>query len=300
MRKSIRILLLCLCLTGALLALAQQPAPAPAVRLPDNTKISRLVVESFWQVNCFIIAAPNGKAVIIDPGDDLDWLGNGRYHPNGKDAKRIHEFLLKNKLKLQCIVLTHGHLDHIGACKYLKDKTGAKVLMHANDVRPAGDPLAGCPKDNNLFDAGFTKVDRTLADNEILTVGDMSFKVLFTPGHGVGSICLYTTQKGKPLLFSGDTLLHYYKGYDGAYYDTGRTNFRDGTGNQELLYRMVREKLFTLPDETLVYPGHYDFTTIGEEKKYSPANKPPFVPDGDNGAAQNPPPAPAADGTENQ
>lgn len=144
-------------------------------------------------------------------------------------------------------------------------------MMHPADVRKVGDPLAGQPKDANLILDGLVKVDKTIDEGDIVTLDGMSLKVLYTPGHGRGSICFLTSLNNRPLLFSGDTLLHFYLGADGKYYDTGRTNFKDGTGDEVLLYRMIREKLFTLPDDTLVFPGHYDYTTIELEKQYSPA-----------------------------
>ena len=260
------LLYLLLVLPGLVLA-----APKISTSLPPKTKLFRIVVEDFWQTNCYIIVSPSGKAIIIDPGDTLETVGRELYRTTGKDARRIYDFLVQNKYELKYILLTHGHLDHLGAVKFLKEKTGAQIMMHAADVRQAGDPLAGQPKDANLIEGGLVKVDRTLADGEVITFDGMSLKVIYTPGHGRGSVCFLTTFNGKPILFSGDTLLHYYKGYTGEYYDTGRTNFKDGTGDQDQLYRMIREKLFILPDETLVYPGHYDYTTIGLEKQYSPA-----------------------------
>ena len=118
------------------------------------------------------------------------------------------------------------------------------------------------------------KVDRTIVDGEMISCEGMTLKAIYTPGHGRGSTCYFTTWEGKPVLFSGDTLLHYYKVAEGIYYDTGRTNFKDGTGNQEELYKNIREKLFILPEATIVFPGHYDYTTIGLEKLYSPAVDP--------------------------
>jgi len=271
MTKLIRSLQLLLILAGGTAVIAAPAAkPKFTPSLPPKTKIFHMVVEDFWETNCYFLVGPTGKTIIIDPGDDLEATGVDLYRATGKDTARIYKFLTENKLDLQDMILTHGHLDHIGSTKFLKEKTGAQILMHAADVRKPGDPLAGQPKDANLIEGGLVKVDRTI-DEGNLTLGDMSFKVLYTPGHGRGSICLFTTWNGKPVLFSGDTLLHYYKAFDGTYYDTGRTNFRDGTGNQEELYRMIREKLFVLPDETLVFPGHYDNTTIGLEKQYSPA-----------------------------
>ena len=275
-------------LAGGVIAAAAQPVTPT---LPDTVRITRLVVEHFWETNCYIIASKSGSAIVVDPGDDLEFVGTdtdpNRYRPDGKDAERIYNTLVAQKLTLKYMLLSHGHLDHIGAIGYLKKKTGAIIAMHEGDIKPAGDPFAGCPKDTRMFVGGLPKVDRALKENDLITVDDMTLKVIHTPGHSPGSMCLLTSYHGKPLLFSGDTLLHYYKGLDGNYYDTGRTNFHDGSGNQDLLYRMIREKLFTLPDDTVVYPGHYDYTTIGDEKKYSPARIVPVPPDAAGAKSEN-------------
>lgn len=273
------------CLTVAtlgLVGLTQNPVPPPVVpTLPDKTRMLTLVVEHFWQTNCYILVGPHNKAIVIDPGDDLEMIdrdATGKkdlYQPNGKDAKRIYEAITKNKLKLEYIILSHGHLDHIGAVGYLKERTGAKILMHGADIRPEGDPFAGCPKDARMFKGGLPKVDQALKDGDIISLDGMTLQVMHTPGHSPGGICLLTHYQGKTVLFSGDTLLHYYLGIDGNYYDTGRTNFRDGSGDQELLYKNVREKLLTLPPDTIVYPGHYEPTIIADERKFSPAAKVP-------------------------
>lgn len=270
-------LLLWLILATGLAVVAAEANFTPS--LPAKTQIYRIVTTDYFEENCYLIVGPDRKTVIIDPGDELQIIELDKsFLPTEKVARRIYSFIIENHLDVRYTIITHGHLDHLGSLKYLKDRIpGMQIMMHPADIRKPGDPLAGQPKDANIIKGGLVKVDRPI-DEGPLVLDDMSFQVLYTPGHGVGSICLFTAWNGKPLLISGDTLLHYYKGWDGNYYDTGRTNFRDGTGNQELLYRMLREKLFVLPDETLVLPGHYDCTTIGLEKRYSPAVEKPERP----------------------
>lgn len=271
-----RSLLLLLILVSALAALAEPAQFTPA--LPEKTQIFRIITTDYFEENGYLIVGPTGKTVLIDPGDELASIGKDYFRPTGNVAARLYTFITEKKLDVQYAVITHGHLDHLGALKYLKQRIpGMQIMMHAADIRKPGDPLAGQPKDANIIEGGLVKVNRAI-DEGLLVLGDMSFQVLYTPGHGVGSICLFTSWNGKPLLISGDTLLHYYKGLSGEYYDTGRWNFKDGTGDKELLYRNVREKLFVLPDETLVLPGHYDNTTIGLEKQYSPALEHPERP----------------------
>lgn len=249
-------------------AQAATPAkPADPTILPSTTKIYRVVVNSFWETNCYILAGKTGQAIIIDPGDELTWLGGNRYRPTGTDAKRIYDTLLAHKLKLKYIVLSHGHIDHIGALKYLKERTGATILMHAGDMRdlhanvvppPAkGSKPDGYAKDTHMVEGGLPKIDRLLTDGELLSLDGMVLRVMHTPGHSPGGICLFTRQNGRPVLFSGDILL---------YHTVGRTNFRDGSGDEALRDRMIRERLYALPDNTLVFPGHYQSTTIGDEK----------------------------------
>jgi len=204
----------------------------------------------------------------------------------------IMKALAAKHLTLKYIVVSHGHLDHFGALTSLKKKTGAQVLMYGEDLRGldgaklkaiAGKPLIGYPKDSYRIIGVHTPVDRLLYEGDLITLDGMTLQVISTPGHCPSCICLRTRQAGKTILFSGDTLLHWYNmldGYGGKARDeqgnyitgdTGRTNFIDGSGDEDLLYRMIREKLLVLPDDTVVYPGHNEPTTIGEEKKYSPA-----------------------------
>lgn len=215
-----------------------------------------------------------------------------KFRPTGVGAEQLLQTLTKNKLTLKYIVISHGHLDHFGALTYLKEKTGAEVLMASDALRGVNGAkiakenlgnIAGYPKDSYRIDGLTTKVDRIIKEGDLISLDGMVLQVIQTPGHSPDGICLRTRQNGKTILFSGDTLLHwgykldtrgnYARDEQGNYLtdDTGRTNFTDGSGDQELLYKMIREKLFLLPDDTAVFPGHNEPTTIGVEKKYSPA-----------------------------
>ncbi|MHB9024558.1 MAG: MBL fold metallo-hydrolase [Armatimonadota bacterium] len=297
-----------LCVLGALaLAVCAAEVKTPPLTLPDKTVIRHLALRDpmFGDTMCYIIAGKTGQAIIIDPADKLeltenkilvdaesgettvlnpsemkdkyesaDWLtvtdpATGRkkhvfdqFRPTGAYGPQICKVLKDNKLTLKYIVLTHGHMDHIGSVKYVMEKTKAQILMHAGDVRE------GYPKDAYRLVGGMPKVARTLSEGEVLTLDGMALQVIHTPGHSPGSICLRTSLKGRPILFSGDTLL---------YHSVGRTNFRDGSGDEELLFKNIRTKLLTLPDNTLVYTAHTDFfyfkhfaTTIGDEKRLNP------------------------------
>ncbi|HIS40308.1 MAG TPA: MBL fold metallo-hydrolase [Candidatus Aphodovivens avistercoris] len=172
------------------------------------------------------------------------------------DADAIMEAL--GGVKLDAIVLTHRHSDHTGAAARLQKKTGAAVIASAVDApviageQPDPDGLPGsdpCP------------VDQRVSDGDVVKLGDMAWRVMLTPGHTSGGICLFldpqfgSNPAGKPLLISGDTL------FCGS---IGRTDFAGGSLSQ---MRASLKKLATLPDETLVLPGHNDLTTIAAERR---------------------------------
>jgi len=229
------------------------------VKLPANFKLYRIEVNTFWQTNCYILTGETNKAIIIDPGDELKFIpkedreiqDRDVYHSTGEHAARIDFIIKKYNITPQMIIYSHGHLDHLSSATMLKEKYKCETVMHKGDVRD------GYPKDNRLFDLPLPKVDRTVEDGEIIKLDGMELRVIHTPGHSPGGISLFTTFNGQPYLFSGDTLL---------YHTTGRTNFKDGSGSDKLLFESITKRLFALPDDTIVFPGHYEYTTIGEEK----------------------------------
>ncbi|MHB9134088.1 MAG: MBL fold metallo-hydrolase [Armatimonadota bacterium] len=202
---------------------------------------------------------------LVDPATGKKKLVFDCFHNTGSYGPKIVEYLTKHKITLKYIVLTHGHIDHIAGVKYLKEKTGAALVMHA------GDTLLGYPKDGYRIIGGLPKVDQMLKDGELLSLDGMVFQAIQVPGHSPGGLCLRTRlPNGTNIVYSGDTLI---------YHTLGRSNFRDDSGDGDLLLKSIREKLFTLPDNTIVYPAHpffgHNSTTIGEEK----ANNPFFQPE---------------------
>jgi len=191
------------------------------------------------QANCYILGCEQTKeAVVIDPGDE---------------PKHILSGLQKQAFQLKYIINTHGHFDHVGANKALKDVTGAPVLIHKGDAPM----LAHLSASAGMWGmrADDSPADQFLKDGDRISFGKIILEVISTPGHSPGGISLYTPKD----LFVGDTL------FAGS---IGRTDFPGG--DYDLLISGVRNRLFVLGDDVKVYPGHGPATTIGYEKKYNP------------------------------
>jgi hydroxyacylglutathione hydrolase len=192
------------------------------------------------QSNCYIVGCEKTReAAVIDPGGDAD---------------KILITLAKDKLRCLYIINTHGHFDHSADNKRLKEVTGAQLLIHPADApmilnQSMGGGMWGLHVDNS------PPPDRYLGEGDIITFGDISLKVLHTPGHSPGGISLVTDK----MVFVGDTL------FAGS---IGRTDFPGG--DYEGLLRQVRNKIFTLGDDVVVYPGHGPKTTVGRERKTNP------------------------------
>lgn len=190
--------------------------------------------------NCYILGCEKTlQAVVVDPGDE------GR-----KILKRLEEL----KLKCTTIILTHGHVDHIGALKEVQSATGASVMIHTGDA----DMLTSPSRNLSAFMGGSIKLkeaDRLLNDGDIIEVGTLKIKVMHTPGHTLGGICL----EAEGRLITGDTL------FAGS---IGRSDFPGGNHNQ--LIASIKSRLLDYPPQTQVYPGHGPASTIGSEIKHNP------------------------------
>ena len=180
------------------------------------------------------------EAVIIDPA---------------ADAACIEAMIARYKLKPVAVLLTHGHFDHIGGAAELKKASGAKVYALAEEKKVCRTPELNLSA--QMPPVVTIEADEWLTDGQTVETAGISFQVIATPGHTVGGCCYYCKEGG--FLFSGDTLFEE---------SVGRTDFP--TGSMSSLVRSVKEKLFVLPEDTKVYPGHGDITTIGREKQYNP------------------------------
>jgi len=212
--------------------------------MTENLLVHQLSVGPL-QVNCFVVACQRTReAMVIDPGED---------------GPRILQLAESNGYQVKKIVNTHGHFDHIGANQPVKEATGAVLMMHEADL-----PLLQNAR-NHAQAYGLTvspspDPDKFLNEGDVFSVGEQSFSIFHVPGHSPGSICLLSDGH----LFVGDVL------FAGS---VGRTDLPGG--DFDALIEGVREKLFRLPAETIVHPGHGPDTTIGREKQTNP-----FVGDG--------------------
>lgn len=190
--------------------------------------------------NCFVLGCKeSSEGAVIDPGDEPD---------------RILKVLADNQLTAKLIINTHGHFDHVGANRKLKEATGAPILIHALDT-PMLSQLASSAAAWGMLAENSPPPDRELEDGDQVSFGAITLKVLHTPGHTPGGISLHTDHE----VFVGDTL------FAGS---IGRTDFAGGSF--ETLKDSIQRKLFTLGEDFVVYPGHNNPTTIGNEKRTNP------------------------------
>lgn len=213
-------------------------------------KIGRMVL-GVCQTNCYFLYRDGSHDVIlVDPADK---------------GANIYGALQKNGFRVAAILLTHGHFDHIWGLTALKDAANAaaeadgleEVKVYAGEAERE---LLKSPQLNVSEQAGRScavSADVYVKDGQELTLAGMTCRVIATPGHTAGGCCYYFEEAG--FLVSGDTLFAE---------SVGRTDFP--TGSMGTLVRSIREKLFPLPEDTKVYPGHGESTTIGHEKKYNP------------------------------
>ncbi len=193
------------------------------------------------QCNCSIYGDEQTReAIVVDPGDNVD---------------TILAVLRRHGLKVTAIVVTHGHIDHVAGAEALRRATGAPVYMNAADQEQL-DQLEWQASWLGVPPPPRVRVDAELKDGDKLAVGPVELTVLHTPGHTRGSCCLWIPAEQK--LIAGDTLFRD---------SIGRTDLPGGDSRRILA--SIKEKLLGLPEETRVYPGHGEETTIGREKAFN-------------------------------
>lgn len=207
-------------------------------------KIGRMVLGALGTNTYFLYREGGGRAIVVDPADH---------------GGHIYQTLQKNGLQTAAVFLTHGHADHIWGTTDLQQaaqETGP-VKVYACEAEKEILADARTNLSRALGRPYTLEADEYLKDGEEIDIAGIGCRVIATPGHTIGGCCYYIEEAG--FLISGDTLF---------LESTGRTDF--ATGSMSTLVRSIKEKLFLLPEDTKVYPGHGDSTTIGHEKKYNP------------------------------
>jgi glyoxylase-like metal-dependent hydrolase (beta-lactamase superfamily II) len=196
-----------------------------------------MLIETFTvgmlSTNCYVINSRQTKeAIIIDPGLDFS-----------SEAQQILDYITQGALKVELIVNTHGHSDHISGDALFQEKYNVPICIHKYDAHSIEE-----------FNKGKFPANVLLEDGSLIKFGDESLKVMHTPGHTPGSICLL----GERLVFTGDTL------FAGG---IGRTDFPESSVSD---MKISLQKLARLPDNFLIYPGHGPASIMGEEKRVNP------------------------------
>jgi glyoxylase-like metal-dependent hydrolase (beta-lactamase superfamily II) len=201
-------------------------------------KVKRLQA-GVYAANCYIVHDDEGNGIVVDPAGDIE---------------DIMDYLDEKDVKVAAIVLTHGHGDHIGGVMELREKLNVPVMVHKDDEDMVGDGALNLSTSMPMGEVHF-RPDKLLDDGQLIKVGSKEIRVIHTPGHTRGGICLLVDQ----ILITGDTL------FQGS---IGRTDLYGG--DFDMLMTSIMERLMVLPDETIVYPGHGGQSTIGAEKRSNP------------------------------
>lgn len=205
-----------------------------------------MIVETFpvgpLGCNCSILGDETSRtAIVVDPGDDIE---------------HVESLLRQHQLTVSAIVITHAHIDHIGGAAKLKAVTGAPVYLNSRD-QVLYDSLDVQASWLGIETPERTSIDSELKDGTRLKLGERDIDVRHTPGHTQGSVCLLIP--GESLLLAGDTLFKD---------SIGRTDLPGGNTRQ--IFASIKDKLLTLPEETVVVCGHGPQTTIGRERRRNP------------------------------
>lgn len=194
------------------------------------------------QCNCSVLGdEATREAIVIDPGDDVE---------------DVMELVRRHRLTVKQIVITHAHIDHVGGAMKLKRLTGAPILLNQNDyaLLKMLDVQAAW---TGMRPPGAVAIDQSIADADTIRIGALSGSFLHTPGHTEGSVCLYLP--AEKMLIAGDTL------FAGS---IGRTDLPGGSFDK--IMASLHGPVLSLPDDTIVVPGHGPLTTVGDERETNP------------------------------
>ncbi len=203
-------------------------------------------VLSPFQENTFILFDDSKECIIVDPGNFFT-----------NENQELDHFITENNLKPILIITTHNHLDHIFGLKYLVDKYDLPIACHENELPWINQFKDTCRGYGLNIDYDPPQPKKLLNPGDLVTFGNSELEVIMVPGHSAGGLAFYNKKKG--LVFCGDIL------FNGS---IGRTDLPGG--NYDQLVSGIKEKLFVLPDDTMVFSGHGPETTIGEEKRSNP------------------------------
>jgi hydroxyacylglutathione hydrolase len=204
-------------------------------------QIESFTVGPFAEHPYLLACSETNHAILVDPGDS---------------ANDLWQAIINAGVDLQAIVLTHAHLDHVGAVEAIRARAHVPVYLHPADRQL----LATVVLQGKMFGLPVAPVrpaERQFVHGDRLQVGKIEFKVLHTPGHSPGSVCLYAPSE--KVLIAGDTLFEH---------SVGRTDLPGG--DTQALIRSIQQQLWPLPADVRVYPGHGPVTTIGEEQRHNP------------------------------
>lgn len=201
-------------------------------------KSMKLTIEDTHRTNCYVVIDEKTKeAMVVDPGGEAD---------------KVIEMVKVLNGNLKYIVLTHCHADHIGAVEQVKCELGGEILIHRVEAEGLRKPEINL---STIIGPGqiSLEADSRLDDEDVIHLGENEFKIIHTPGHTAGGICLYCEEE--KMLISGDTL------FRGTW---GRTDLP--TGNMKKIMQSITNKLLVLPEDTIIYPGHGKPSIIREEE----------------------------------
>jgi hydroxyacylglutathione hydrolase len=195
--------------------------------------------------NTYVLSNEKGNALIIDPGCYFS-----------EEEKTVANYIKENNLKPLQLLNTHCHLDHVFGNNWVHKNYGLELYIHKDEQTV----LEFAPAVGNMYGLTFTNYKGTLHffdEGDEVFLGEDKLKILLAPGHSPASVCFYC--EAQKFVIGGDVLF---------YESVGRFDLPGG--NEAQLHKSIKEKLYVLPDETIVYPGHGEPTTIGHEKKHNP------------------------------